>query len=223
MTDIMQSLFENQDLQYKQFHSKLMPTVNPDTIIGVRVPVLRKIAKDFNGDAQKFFDSVPHAYYEENNVHAFLIEKIKDFDKCIEETNKFLPYIDNWATCDMMRPNVFKKNREKLLVYIQEWLKSSHSYTVRYAIGMLNSYYLDDDFCTQYLDMAIIQSDEYYINMMIAWYFATALTKQYTFALPYITEYRLPKWVHNKAIQKACESRRITKEQKEFLKEFKLS
>ena len=223
MTDIMQSLFENQDLQYKQFHSKLMPTVNPDTIIGVRVPVLRKIAKDFNGDAQKFFDSVPHAYYEENNVHAFLIEKIKDFDKCIEETNKFLPYIDNWATCDMMRPNVFKKNREKLLVYIQEWLKSSHSYTVRYAIGMLNSYYLDYDFCTQYLDMAIIQSDEYYINMMIAWYFATALTKQYTFALPYITEYRLPKWVHNKAIQKACESRRITKEQKEFLKEFKLS
>lgn len=222
MTELQKLLFENQDLKYKEFHSKLMPTVDTDTIIGVRVPTLREIAKKFPFDEKKFMNEMPHKYYEENNIHAFLIEKEKDFDGCIIETEKFLPYINNWATCDMMRPKVFKANTHKLLPYIKKWLKSDKTYTVRYAIGMLNSFYLDKQFDTEYLDMAIIESNEYYINMMISWYFATALTKQYQLTLPYITSYKLPKWVHNKAIQKATESYRIPKEQKELLRKYRI-
>lgn len=215
-------LLNHQDIKYKEFHQKLMPTVNPDTVMGVRVPELRKIAKNFPFDKKEFMSKLPHKFYEQNNLHAFLIEDIKDFDECIYELQKFLPYVDNWATCDMMRPKVFKANKDKLLPYIKKWLKSEKCYTKRYAIGLLNSFYLDDGFDTKYLDMAIIKSDEYYINMMIAWYFATALTKQYELTLPYITNYKLPKWVHNKAIQKAVESRAIGKDKKEFLKKYKI-
>lgn len=222
MTELQKLLFENQDLKYKEFHSKLMPTVDSDTVIGVRVPILRGIAKNFPFDEKEFINELHHKYYEENNLHAFLIEKIKDFDTCIYETNRFLPYINNWATCDMMRPKTFKLNTGKLLPYIKKWLKSDNTYTVRYALGMLNSFYLDDEFDTKYLDMAIIESEEYYINMMIAWYFATALTKQYDATMPYITEHKLPKLVHNKAIQKAVESYRITKDKKEILKKYKI-
>ena len=222
MNELQKLLFENQDLKYREFHSKLMPTVDIDTVIGVKVPILRKIAKKFPFDEKEFMNDLPHKYYEENNIHAFLIEKIKDFGSCIVETERFLPYINNWATCDMMRPKVFKTNTHKLLPYIKKWLKDKNCYTVRYAIGMLNSFYLGDGFSTKYLDMATIENNEYYINMMIAWYFATALTKQYDSTLPYITNYKLSKWVHNKAIQKAIESYRITKEQKEFLKKYKI-
>ena len=222
MTKFQKLLFENQDLKYKEFHQKLMPTVDADSVIGVRVPLLRSIAKNFSFDKNEFMNELPHDYYEENNIHAFLIENIKDFDKCIYETERFLPYIDNWATCDMMRPKVFKANKDILLTFIQKWLKSENCYTVRYGIGMLNSYYLDDEFDTKYLDMAIIESQEYYINMMIAWYFATALTKHFDATLPYIVEYRLPKWVHNKAIQKANESLRISNQNKEILKKCRI-
>ena len=222
MTKLQKLLFENQDLKYKEFHQKLMPTVDTQSVIGVRVPVLRSIAKKFPFDKSEFMNELPHRYYEENNIHAFLIESIKDFDECICETEKFLPCIDNWATCDMMRPKTFKANKDKLLTFIQKWLESENCYTVRYGIGMLNSYYLDNGFDTKYLDMAIVKSDEYYINMMIAWYFATALTKQFDATLPYIAEYRLPKWVHNKAIQKANESLRIPKQDKEILKKYKI-
>ena len=218
-------LFSKQDLKYKKFHSALMPTVNPDLIIGVRVPELRKFAKEFAKapEVLDFLNSLPHKYYEENNLHAFLIEQEKDFDKALALTETFLPHIDNWATCDMFRPPVFKKNPEKLLPCIYKWLDSGKTYTVRYGIGLLLSFYLDKNFKPEHLRrVAKIQSDEYYINMMIAWYFQTALVKQYGCAIPYITGHKLPVWVHNKAIRKSLESLRIPKETKDYLKTLKV-
>lgn len=214
-------LFSMQDLKYKEFHSALMPTVNPDVIIGIRVPQLRKFAKEFakSADAAAFLEELPHKYYEENNLHAFLIEQEKDFARAAELTEKFLPQIDNWATCDMFRPKIFGKNPEKLLPYIYNWLKSDKTYTVRFAIGLLHSFYLDENFKPEYLELVSkIRSDEYYINMMVAWYFQTALVKQYESAIPYITGRRLPDWVHNKTIRKSVESLRVSKELKEYLK-----
>ena len=214
-------LFKLQDLEYKKFHSKLMPTINPDTIIGVRTPDLRKFAKGLI-DYDDFLNDLPHQYYEENNLHGFLISQIKDYNECIKELNKFLPYVDNWATCDGLRPKCFKKNTDKLLSEIEKWIKSNHTYTVRFAIEMLMTHFLDDDFDERYLDMvANVKSDEYYINMMIAWFFATALAKQYEYAIIYVEKNILPVWVHNKTIQKAIESYRISDDKKRFLRTLK--
>ena len=225
MTDIEKRvqarLFELQDLAYRDFHSRLMPTVPKEKIIGVRVPELRKFAKEFGKttDAKEFLKILPHKYYEEDNLHAFLTEQIKDFDECISALDKFLLYVDNWATCDMMSPKVFKNNTEKLLPKIEEWLISDYVYQVRFAIGMLMKFYLDENFDERYLHLvASVKSDEYYINMMIAWYFATVLAKQWEKTVPFIKDKVLDKWTHNKAIQKSVESYRITDEQKEYLK-----
>lgn len=208
--------------QYKEFSSKLMPTVSKETVIGIRTPILRKFAKELK-DYDKFLESLPHKYYEENNLHAFLLEREADFGECIKKLDVFLPYVDNWATCDSMKPKVLKKEPEQLLIHIRRWLKSKHTYTVRYAINLLMSYYLDDFFKKDFLLLvANIKSDEYYINMMRAWYFATALAKQYEETVPYFENYLLDNWTHQKTIQKALESYRISKEQKEYLKTLRI-
>ena len=223
---IKNDLLLMQDKTYKDFHSKLMPTINPDSIIGIRVPVLRDYAKKLFKEnsiesLNPFLKNLSHEYYEENNIHAFIIEKINNFDECIFYLENFLPFIDNWATCDMLNPKIFKNNCEKLLEKIYQWINSDSVYTVRFAIGMLMRYFLDEKFETKYLDLvSSINSEEYYINMMRAWFFATALAKQYEQTLPYIKNYSLDKWTHNKTIQKANESFRITKDQKEELKKY---
>ena len=222
--NITEQLFSMQDEKYKLFNCKLIPTVDPDTMIGVRVPMLRKLAKELNGttEAQAFLSELPHKYYEENNLHAFLIALTKDYDNCIAELEQFLPYIDNWATCDGLSPKVFKKHLPELLEHIKVWIASEHTYTVRFAIGMLMQFYLDDAFDKQYTDLvAAVQSEEYYVNMMRAWYFATALAKQYDTAVMYLENQRLDVWTHNKTIQKAIESYRITDEQKQYLRSLK--
>lgn len=218
-------LFAMQDIKYRDFHAKLMPTVSKDRVIGIRVPVLRKFSKEFfkTERATSFLDTLPHTYFEEDNVHAFLIEQIKDFNLCIQKTEAFLPFIDNWATCDMLRPKVFKKHKKELLPYVLRWLKSDKTYTVRFGIGMLLSFYLSEDFDPSFLkEVSKIQSDEYYINMMIAWYFATALALQYEHTIPYLAEKKLPLFVHNKTIQKAIESYRLSKETKDYLRTLKI-
>lgn len=224
VSEIQTQLISMQDLEYKAFHSRLMPTISPETIIGVRTPALRKYAKEMAkyGDVEGFMHELPHKYYEENNLHGFLIESMKDFDKCLSEVERFLPYVDNWATCDMMRPKVFKKNPHKLLPGIENWLESDKTYTVRYGIGMLMTYFLDEYFDIKYAEkVAAVDSEEYYVKMMIAWYFATALAKQWEAVIPFIENGKLEKWTHNKAIQKAIESYRITPEQKVYLRELK--
>ena len=222
--DIKKKLFEMQDIGYRDFHAKLMPTVDKEKIIGIRIPVLRKFAKEIVNTpyACEFMSALPHEYYEENNLHAFLIAEIKDFDECIAELEVFLPYINNWATCDSLRPECFKSNTDRLLRYIYKWLGSDKPYTVRFAIEVLMVYYLDERFKPEYMDsVSKIKSDEYYVNMMIAWYFATALAKQYEAAIPYIKSKTLSPWVHNKTISKAIDSYRISKETKEYLKTMK--
>ena len=221
MTDVQQKLFSLQDLKYKEFHSKLMPETNPKTIIGVRIPLIRSLIRELS-DREKsdFLNSpLPHSFYEENNLHGFLISQINDFDKCIKELNRFLPFVDNWATCDSLRPVCFKKNKQKLLKEIEKWILSKDTYTVRFAIEMLMVHFLDDDFRVEYLDwVSNTDSDEYYVKMMVAWYFATALAKQHYSTLPFIEKHRLPIWTHKKTIQKAVESNRLTKEQKDYLR-----
>lgn len=223
--DICSELFRLQDKKYRDFHKRLIPTVEEASIIGVRTPELRKLAKTLakQGDARGFLDVLPHQYFDENQLHAFLIAEEKDFDRCIFETERFLPYIDNWATCDQLSPKIFKKHHEELVPYIEKWIASHDIYTVRFASGMLMEHFLDDDFQPGYPEMvANIRSEEYYINMMTAWYFATALAKQYDRILPFLEERRLEPWTHNKAIQKAVESRRIAPEQKAYLKMLKV-
>lgn len=207
--------------KYREFSSKLMPSVEKSKVLGIRTPILRKYAKELeNYDA--FLSDLPHKYFEENNLHAFLIERERDFDKCIELLDAFLPYVDNWATCDSMKPKVLKKEPEKLLKNIKKWTNSKDVYAVRYGINLLMSFYLDDNFHKDYNKIvASIKSDEYYINMMRAWYFATALSKQYKETLFYLENNILDTWTHNKTIQKAIESLRISKEQKEYLKTLK--
>ena len=224
-TEIVAELFRLQDKKYAAFQAKLIPTVEAERIIGVRTPELRRFAKELfgDGDTAAFLSSLPHRYFEEDQLHAFVISLEKDFDKCIAEVEAFLPFVDNWATCDQLSPKAFKKEPEKLLPYICAWLHSDKVYTVRFAIGMLMQHFLDGKFDPQYADMvAAVRSDEYYVNMMIAWYFATALAKQYAAILPYLEGRKLADWTHNKAIQKSVESYRITAEQKAYLKTLKV-
>lgn len=223
--EVQEKLFEMQDIGYRDFQAKLIPTVDKETIIGVRTPELRKFAGVFakSEDAKEFMEVLPHTYYEENNLHGFLIERIRDYGQCIEALDQFLPYVDNWGTCDLMVPKIFKKHLPELEEKIREWMASEHTYTVRFGIGMLMRFYLDDEFQTDYLNrVAEVRSEEYYVRMMAAWYFATALAKQWDAAIPYIEEKKLDVWTHNKAIQKAIESSRITVEQKNYLRTLKI-
>ena len=221
MDELQQELFKLQDLKYRNFHSKLMPGIDKETIIGIRTPVLRKFAKEFakTEAAEAFLKELPHQYYEENNLHMQLISDIKDYERCLAEVKRFLPYINNWATCDIPRPKCFAKHKTELLPVIKEWIASGNTYTIRYGIGTLLSFYLDEGFQMEDLDLAAgVRREEYYVKMMAAWYFATALAKQYDAALPYLRQRRLDRWTHNKTIQKAVESYRITPEQKDELR-----
>ena len=223
--EIKKELFGMQDTKYRDFQAKLIPTVDEKTVIGVRTPQLRKYAKSLvkRDDVDEFLLRLPHEYFDENQLHAFILSEMKGYEKCMASVEAFLPYVDNWATCDQMSPKVFKKNRQRLLERIRVWLSSEKTYTVRFAVGMLMEHFLDEDFDEAYPEMvAHLRSDEYYINMMIAWYFATALAKQYETILPYIENPRLDIWTHNKTIQKAVESNRITPEQKAYLKTKKI-
>ena len=225
LNEIRAELFKMQDINYRDFNSKLIPTVDKESMIGIRTPDLRKYAKQLgkSSDVIEFLQTLPHKYFDENQLHAFIISEIKDFKNCIDEINIFLPYIDNWATCDQLSPKVFKKHHSELFVYIEDWLKSDKVYTLRFGIGMLMEHFLDEDFDILYPEMVSkIRSGEYYINMMIAWYFATALAKQYESVIPFIENNSLDVWTHNKAIQKAVESLRISDEKKEYLKSLKI-
>ena len=215
-------LFKNQDEAYRQMQVRLLPNIAPDTIIGVRTPVLRGIAKEME-DRYHFLKALPHSCFEENQIHCFLLEREKDFGFVISEIERFLPYVDNWATCDQLRPRCFQKNRKVLLPYIRKWIASDEPFTIRFGIGMLMVHFLDDGYDKTLLELpASVDSEEYYVRMMIAWFFATALAKQYADALPYITTHRLDKWTHNKTIQKAIESDRVTPEHKKELVGYRL-
>ena len=219
--DIRRKLFSLQDEEYRQFQAKLMPTVDPEKMIGVRTPELRRYAKQLikSGEASDFIKQLPHDYFDENQLHAFIISDIKEYDRCISEVKRFLPRVDNWATCDQLSPKVFKKHKAELLIEIKKWIKSKETYTIRFGIGMLMQHFLEEDFRPEYPKMVVdVKSDEYYVNMMRAWYFATALAKQYEQVLPYIENKVLDKWTHNKAIQKSVESYRISPKQKAYLK-----
>ena len=220
--EIRARLFELKDDKYAAFHRKLIPTVNHDKVLGVRTPALKKFAKEVAKDEEggtAFLQELPHRYYDENQLHAFIISGIKDYESCVFEVEKFLPYVDNWATCDQMLPAVFKKNKDELVKKIYEWLDSDKTYTVRFGIGMLMKHYLEEDFKPEYLErVSVIRSDEYYIQMMIAWYFATALSFRYDDALPYIRDDKLDPDVKKKTVRKAIESYRISKEQKDYLR-----
>ncbi len=208
-------------MKYAEFQAKLTPSVDAGKVIGVRMPAVRKLAKEFFKEEEHyaFMKALPHEYYDENLIHAQLIAQIKDYEECVKELEKFLPFVDNWAVCDTMSPKVFKKHRPQLIEKIREWSSSEDTYTCRFGIGMLMAHFLDDDFLEEYLEIpASVHSEEYYVNMMLAWYFATALAKQWDAAVIYLTEERLDRWVHNKTIQKAVESYRITDEQKTFLR-----
>lgn len=221
MTHLQEELFELQDIKYRDFNSSLIPGIDKETVIGIRTPVLRKFAKEYakSGETEQFMRELPHKYYEENNLHMMLIAQIKDYNKCISETEKFLPHIDNWATCDSPLPKCFDKNKEDVLERAKNWIATDATYVKRYGMGVMMRLFLDENFKEEYIQLvASVKSEEYYVNMMIAWYIATALAKQWDAAIPYIQERRLSEWVHRKSIQKAVESYRITPEQKEYLK-----
>ena len=225
MNNIQEDLFKLQDEKYRDFQVKLIPGYSTDCMIGVRTPELRKYSKKLlkENNYLSFLEELPHKYFDENQLHGFIISEIKDYNTCINYLNKFLPYIDNWATCDQTSPKVFKKHHKELLKQIKVWIKSKKTYTIRFGIGMLMQHFLDEDFKEEYLEMVSnVRSNEYYVNMMIAWYFATALAKQYEKTIPYIENKELDIWTHNKAIQKAIESYRITSEQKEYLRGLKI-
>ena len=222
--NIQKELFKLQDKDYRLIQVKTITNINPDTIIGVRTPELRKLAKELykSNNYEEFINDLPHKYFDENQLHAFIISEIKDYDKCLYEFKKFLLYVDNWATCDQSTPKVFSKNLDKLINEIKKWIKSKETYTIRFGISMLMRNYLDDNFKEEYLELVSkIKSDEYYVNMMIAWYFATALAKQYDSTIKYIENNKLDIWVHNKTIQKAVESYRVTDEHKDYLRSLK--
>ena len=214
-----------QDEKYREFQRSLIPGLSRENIIGIRIPAMRKLAKEFakEPEAAVFLKQLPHTYYDENILHALLIAEIKDYDACMEAVEAFLPYIDNWAVCDGLSPKTFGKHKAELLEKIRLWISSEHTYTCRFGIGMLMRWFLDEDFQPGYLELpAAVRSEEYYVNMMTAWLFATALAKQWDSAIPYLEQNRLDPWTHNKTIQKARESYRITTEQKEYLKRLKV-
>ena len=223
MNSIRDELFKLQDKKYQEMQIRLIPTVKSDTIIGVRTNDIKNLAKKIiKEDYVSFLEELPHKYFDENQLQAFIISLIKDYDECILYLNKFLPYIDNWATCDQLSPKVFQKHKEELLEQIKKWITSKETYTIRFGIGMLMKYYLDDNFKIEYLKwVSNIKREEYYVNMMIAWYFATALAKQYDATIPFIENKQLNTWTHNKTIQKAIESYRITQEKKNYLRSLK--
>lgn len=221
MTDIQTALFALRDPAYQAFQSKLIPTIDPQTVIGVRMPALRKLAREIAGTpvAGGFLQELPHRYYEENNLHGLLISAIPDYDGAVAALETFLPYVDNWATCDLISPKVFKKHLPELEGKIPTWLAAEAEYTVRFGLGTLLGFYLDDAFRPEHLEWAAaLRREEYYIRMMVAWYFATALAKQYDHALPYLEKGRLDLWTHNKTIQKAVESTRVCPEHKAHLR-----
>jgi len=223
--DIIKTLYAQQDLKYRNLQVTTIPSVEADAIIGVRTPQLRAYAKELGkrDDVNEFLDELPHKFFEEDQLHAFIISGMKNYDEAMARLEKFLPYVNNWATCDQMSPKVFKKNKQDLLKHIKVWIKSKETYTIRYGVGMLMEHYLDEDFDVKYPVMVSkLRSDEYYVNMMIAWYFATALAKQYDAVIPFIDERKLDVWTHNKAIQKSIESYRITDEQKAYLRTLKI-
>ncbi|MDO4939492.1 MAG: DNA alkylation repair protein [Lachnospiraceae bacterium] len=224
--NIREELFILQDVLYADFQAKLTPGIPRELFIGVRVPEVRKLAKrlikEKNPETVEFLNNLPHKYYDENMLHGLLLSEMKDYGECIAAVDRFLPYVDNWAVCDIMSPKVFRKNKATLLDKIKEWSASEKTYTCRFGLEMLMTHFLDDDFRTEYLEIpASVHSEEYYVKMMAAWFFATALAKQWDAAVQYIEERRLDTWVHNKTIQKACESYRITPEQKTYLKTLK--
>ncbi len=223
--DIRKALFDARDEKYRDFQSALMPTIPKETVIGVRTPALRKIAKQIlrDGSSETHLRAIPHEYFEEDQLHAFIISDLKDFNAAIDELDRFLPYVNNWATCDQTSPKVFKAHRDELMPHILRWLGSEHTYAIRFAILTLMRHFLEDDFTPEHLDLAASACcEEYYINMMVAWFFATALDKQYEATLEFIESKKLPKRTHNKAIQKAIESYRISPEQKAYLKALKI-
>lgn len=224
--DYLERLLAVQDSEYAKFHAKLIPNINASLILGIRVPEARKLGRILYKDPEhyEYMGMLPHKFYDENVLHGLLISEEKNLDKCIALLDDFLPYVDNWAVCDIISPKIFKKNKTVLLPHVRSWISSEHSYTCRFGIEMLMTHYLDgDSFKPEYLELpVVIRSEEYYINMMVAWFFATALAKQWEAVIPYIEGHRLDKWTHNKTIQKARESYRITPEQKEYLKGLKL-
>ena len=223
--EIREALFALRDEKYAAFQTGLIPKAPADRFVGVRTPDLRRLAKEFGarGDVGEFLAVLPHRYFDENQLHAFILSGMKDYGRCIAGVNAFLPFVDNWATCDQMSPKIFKKHKTELLAEIEEWLKSDKTYTVRFAVGMLMEHFLGEDFDISYPErVAAIRSEEYYVRMMVAWYFATALAKRYDAVIPFIEEKKLDPWTHNKAIRKAIESYRIADEQKEYLRSLKI-
>lgn len=223
MTDIQKALFALSDEGYKHFQCRLIPTVDPETVIGVRIPVLRTYAKTLSSEQiREFTISLPHCYYDENNLHAFLIERITDAEGCLAAIDRFLPYVDNWATCDSMRPKVLAKHPQRLFEKCREWIASDHPYTIRYGLEMLMLHGLDGWYEPAFPELvASVHNDDYYVRMMVAWYFATALTKRPEDILPFFEARRLDGWVHRKAIQKACESRLVPPDKKRYLQSLK--
>lgn len=224
MNNIETKLMKVKDDKYKEFQAKLVPNIDSDTILGIRTPEMRKIAKELfeKNNYASFLNELPHKYYEENLIHFFVISMIKDFNKCIEEVERFLPYVDCWPVSDQATPNSFRKNHDKLFPYIKKWIKSKHIYTARFGIRMLMNEYLGDDFRKKYLELvSSVKSDDYYLKMMVAWYFATALAKKYDETIPFFENRLLDEWVHKKAIQKAIESYRVSEEHKKYLRGLK--
>ena len=224
MNNIETKLMKVKDDKYKEFQAKLVPNIDSDTILGIRTPEMRKIAKELfeSNNFDSFLSELPHKYYEENLIHFFVISMIKDFNKCIEEVERFLPYVDCWPVSDQATPKSFRKNHDKLLPYIKKWIKSKHVYTSRFGIRMLMNEYLGDDFRKEYLELvSSVKSDDYYLKMMVAWYFATALAKKYDETIPFFENRLLDEWVHKKAIQKAIESYRVSEEHKKYLRSLK--
>ncbi len=226
MEQIIRRLYENQDEKYRDFNANLSPTVDKNIMIGVRTPVLRALAKEMikEGITDEFLGELPHHFFEENQLHAFILSEMKEYEQLVKELERFLPYIDNWATCDQLRPKIVKKHADEFLPVVHKWIASKETYTIRFGIGMLMSYYLDEHFKKEYLEeVASVVSDEYYVNMMIAWYLATALAKHYEDTLEILESSQLGKWVQNKTIQKARESFRVPAEHKEYLKTLRMN
>lgn len=223
MAKLTKELLKLGDSKYKDFNSKLVPNIDKDKIIGVKNPKVKQLVKSTKEDIDEFLNELPHYYNEENVLHGYLLSNIKDYDETISELNRFLPYIDNWSVCDIIKPKSFKKNRDKLINQIKIWIKSNHTYTVRFGLLMLMTHYLDEDFKKEYLQLPLsIKTDEYYIKMMIAWYYATALAKQYEDTIKIIEDKKLDSWIQNKTIQKAKESFRVSDKQKEYLNTLKI-